>query len=62
MFQVYLTIYFLLFFKSSFFLVMFEPVSILILMVFISLELTRVNPDQNIFSQDVELTLILFTL
>ena len=33
-----------------------------ILMVIISLELTRVNPDRNIFSINVELTSTLFTL
>ena len=33
-----------------------------ILMVIISLELTRVNPDRNIFSINVELTSTFFTL
>ena len=31
-------------------------------MVIITLELTRVNPDRNIFSKNVELTPNLFTL
>ena len=31
-------------------------------MVIISLELTRVNPDRNIFSRNVELTSTFFTL
>ena len=35
---------------------------ILILMVIISLELTRVNPDRNIFSINVELTSTFFAL
>jgi len=44
------------FFIFSWFLTIFFSFFLPILMVIISLELTRVNPDRNIFSINVELT------
>ena len=48
--QSFLFVYFLVIFNKKFFYFLS------ILMVIISLELTRVNPDRNIFSINVELT------
>ena len=45
-----------------YFLVVFKHFLLSILMVIISLELTRVNPDRNMFSINVELTSTFFLL